>query len=183
MKDIAYICEKIKILFNIDFTCIDNSYRYLPLKQMSPYCTETLKNILIQGADRQDGPYIYKDEYDVCFVCLRCEDRHYMLGPMSMRALSLVEYRKFYHTYEITENNEKYLKRYTPEEILSITELTAILLLDKKYTDEELLGNNPFLIGGSVKKTDEEDLLGFHEEESYHHTYEEERRLLDYTGV
>lgn len=184
MENKNYILKKISSLlgigiFNIQenkITSFKENPEYNPI-----YNSEHLRRILFEGADRQKQPYIYKDEYMVCFVCIKAKGSYYMIGPMSLELLSRVELYQFNKKYGISEEAQKRLKHFHLSEVLDIAELLGNLLVNKEYTDNELIYSNDFAEDTKAKAEQEQIVfeLKEDEEELFHHTYLEERKLLD----
>lgn len=145
------------------------------------YHSEDLRNKLVKQAEAQDVPYIYKDEYQVYFACIKNESSYFFLGPMSTEGLGRIELHRFYKTYGIPENEEKQLKRFTVPQILDWVGMIGNLVADYEYTDQELLYENQLV--EHTREQEEKEKAQFDlkedEEEAYHHTYQEERKLLD----
>lgn len=143
--------------------------------------SEALQARLKNGADRQEEPYIFQDQFDVFFTSIRDGETYYMLGPMNLKLSTWPELRQYYKYYEIPENSEKRLKCFTLSEVLDFVETTANIILQKEYSDEELLYANEIIVDTRIQEKREQILFDIKEseEERYHHTYQEERKLLD----
>lgn len=142
--------------------------------------SESLKDILINGCMKQEAPYLYKDQFEVYYSCIRTGDGFIIIGPMSMNVLDQVETHQYYRFYGIQTEMEKRLMHFTLAEILDIVEIAANIVLDKEYTDDELIYANNLAEGaGEQKEKQVRSDVRKGEEEFYHHTYQEERKLLD----
>lgn len=178
--------ERFSVLMNIGIFCMDtyenrlHSFQqhvdYNPITQ-----NNTLRNILISGADKQAEPYIYKDEFSVYFACIKEERKYYLIGPMSLKLLDKVEQRQYYRYYGMDNYAEKCPVHFTFAEMLDIVEIIANILTKKEYTDDDLIYANQII--KETKKQEEQEHVIFdmleEERERYHHTYLEERKLLD----
>lgn len=145
-------------------------------------CSRELREILIQGAEGQEIPFLYRDSYDVYFGCIRVAGRGYiMLGPMSQETLEGVQMHQYYRHYGIRQENEKALRKFPLQRILNAVELTAWEFLGIEYSGEDILhGNHIVKVQDRNEINDFSINLNLEDEERYHHTYYEERRLLDY---
>lgn len=145
------------------------------------YCSSALRQRLRKGAENQMIPYLYVDEYQVCFACIKEDDSFYMFGPMCIRMLDHMERHRFFSQYGVKEDQEKTLPRFFLTQILDTVNLATLMLSGKEYIDEELLYGN-YLISDTKKKEKQEQILfdlRKEEEDLHHHTYLEERELLD----
>ncbi len=149
--------------------------------EKSVFRSVQLRKQLIHGAKSQTVPYLYLDQYQVCFACIRQEKRFVLAGPMSLLALNLMELHKFYQNYGVEKINEKPLKHFILSQIFDMVNLLSMVLNEKEYKDEELMHMNQ--LAPESKKTLMQDKILFdlkkEEEELYHHTYQEEKALLD----
>lgn len=183
MKKIEFVREKLEQLLGIGIACAEDiQVEHRDYQEYNPiYCSKELHKILVEGADHQERPFIYKDEHQVCFACICYEKKHYMIGPMCVVMMGRVELHQFYRTYGIDESNEKRLKHFTIAKVLGIVELMADQLLNMEYTDEELLYVN-HIVEDNKTNTEKEHVffeLQEEDEELFHHTYHEERKLLE----
>lgn len=179
-----YLLTRISVLMNVGIFRIekDEVLSYQEHGEFNPIvCSEELRNLLIHGADTQANPYIYKDEYGVYFACIQVGKIHYLVGPMSIRLLERVELHQFYRKYEMNTGAEKRLVHFSFAEILDIVEIITKLLLEKEYSDNDLIYANQLVTESKAQEEHEQILFDIKdgEEELYHHTYQEERKLLD----
>lgn len=151
------------------------------LRSHPVYCCESLRKKLIQGAHKQSVPYIYQDEYQVCFVCVKNNREFYMAGPMSMQVLGRIELHRFYRSYGIEKEYERPLKHFLLAQILDVVNLMTQILYEAEYSDDELLYGNHLINDNRGREKKEKVLFDLKkdEEDLYHHTYVEERVLLD----
>lgn len=183
MKRIEFVREKLEQLLGIGIACAEDVHiKQIGYQEYNPiYCSKELHTILVEGADNQERPFIYKDEHEVCFACIRYNKKHYMIGPMCVTMLGRVELHRFYRTYGIEENSEKRLKHFTISKVLGVVELLADQLLEQEYTDEELLYVN-HIVEDTTNHEEKKQMffeLQEEDEELFHHTYHEERKLLE----
>lgn len=179
-----YLLTRISVLMNVGIFRIekDEVQSYQEHGEFNPIvCSAELRNLLMHGADTQTNPYIYKDEYGVYFACIQTEETHYMVGPMSICLLERVELHQFYRKYGMNAGAEKRLVHFSFAEILDIVEILAKLLLEKEYSDNDLIYSNRLITETKEQEEHEQVLFDIKdgEEELYHHTYQEERKLLD----
>lgn len=181
MEDLAFVCDKLGKLFQIDIICIENGKLIFRSGSYNPRCqVKELTDRLTVGADAQETPYLYRDEFHVCYGCMRAPAGYVLYGPMSLTPLSGAAMHRYYRHYGIDEKREKVLTEFLLTHILCITQLLAKEALGRAYSDEELLRANPLL-----ECSEAETSAAIHEErriqdeELYHHTYNEERMLLD----
>lgn len=180
----TYRMERLSSLINTGIFILQNGRleSYQENVEYNPiYQSEELRKNIIKQTDAQKVPYIFRDEYQVYFACIKNKNRYYFIGPMSTEGLGRVELHHFYKKYGIPEKDEKQLKRFTVQQILDWVGVIGNLVSDNEYTDQELLYGNR-LIGNTREQVEQEKVLfdlKKDEEELYHHTYQEERRLLD----
>lgn len=183
MKNVQYMMRHLSTILNVGIFGIQNmeivsytdAYEHHLL-----YTNEQLRDLLVQGALKQDAPYIYIDKYQVYFSCIREGDCFFMIGPMSIKILSSVESHQFYKEYGFKAEEEKRLKKFSFAEILDIVEIVSHYLTGMEYEDSELIRLNHLMIHS--EDLEEEKVLftlKTEEKELYHHTYLEERKLLD----
>lgn len=186
MDTLYYVLKRLSGLLNVGIFCMNSQDRSLMSYQenldSSPiYHSAPLREGLLEGAQNQEEPYIYRDEYKVYFACIRAEDLFYLIGPMSLELLERMELHQFYRAYGIEAANEKRLKHFTFSEMLDIVETVTNLVTGREYTDKELIYANRIVT--DTKEQEEREHVMFRketgEEELYHHTYQEERKLLD----
>lgn len=182
MKNVQYMMRHLSTILNVGIFGIHNmeivsytdAYEHHLL-----YTNEPLRDLLMQGALKQEVPYIYMDKHQVYFSCVRDGDSFFMMGPMSIKVLSSVESHLFYKEYGF-KGEEKRLKKYSFAEILDIVEIVSHYLTGVEYEDNELIFLNHLTIHS--EDLEEEKVLftlKTEEKELYHHTYLEERKLLD----
>ena len=145
------------------------------------YNSGSLRCLLMEGAENQALPFVFRDEFRVCFACVKKDKAFYMFGPMSTEALGFYDLQLFYESYRVSAAIEKPLRHFSLAKVMDMTELLANLILDEEYADEELLDANHFVteVDGEEEKEKIVFALDKEEEDEYHHTYHEERRLLD----
>ncbi len=183
MEKDEFLCTKLEQLLETGIVCAEKSRtKGTDDPAGDPlYYSEELRKLLIAGADSQERPFIYRDELQVFFACIRCKNRHYMIGPMCTVVLGRMEIHQFYRTYGIAESGEKRLKFFTISKVLGVVELMAKELLDIEYSDEELLYVNHIVEESRANTSKEQVFFEFRggEMKMFHHTYQEERKLLE----
>ena len=151
------------------------------VKESSPLGqSAVLRSRLIEGAILQDVPYIYKDDYQVCFVCIKSDEAYYLLGPFGTELLGRINLHHFYKKYEVEEKDEKQINRFAVGKMLEVIALAAAIITGCQYGTQLLLSSNK-LVTDTKTQDDNEKIffdLNKDDEELYHHTYQEERKLL-----
>lgn len=156
--------------------CVSEEYKNHPI-----CCSAALREKLINGAGNQNVPYIYQDEYQVCFVGIRHKGKFYLAGPMSLQSLGRIELHRFYQCYEVSKEYERPLKHFLLAQILDVVNFISLMLGEAEHSDDELIYGN-YLISEDVGRKKQDKILfdlKKEEEDLYHHTYQEERVLLD----
>lgn len=145
--------------------------------ESNPLCRDkALRDMLVQRADMQELPFLYRDEFQVYFGCVATEAGYCMVGPMSMDFFDRLKRHKFYQKYHIPEHCEKNLRRFTLMEVLQTMCITARIVSGKAYTDQQIVDANH--LASVTKEQEEEDKIRFNlqsdEEDIYRHSYQEE---------
>lgn len=160
-----------------ELSYFEENPQYNPL-----YQNQELRKRLISLAEQQALPVIYRDEFHICFICIKKnEATYYFAGPLSTGVMNHVERHRFYMAYGIEGNWEKGLHYHTVMEILQTTELLAGVITGKEYEDQELVDANHLVkrVEGEEKKDWMKFELKEEDEDIYRHTYQEERKILD----
>lgn len=156
--------------------CLEEHIAHNPI-----YSSAELRKKLEEGALSQKEPYIYKDKFEVCFAGICQEEFIYMIGPMSLKVFDWADTHQYYRFYEMEGDSEKIPVYFTFTEMLDIVEIVSKVILQKEYTDDELIYANRIV--KDTKQQDQQEQVMYDiredEEEFYHHTYKEERKLLD----
>lgn len=156
--------------------CAAEEYKYHPI-----YCSKALRGQLIDSAQKQNIPYIYRDKYQVCFSCIRSGNAYYLAGPMSLQTLGRIELHRFYQGYGIEKEYERPLKHFLLPQVFDLVNFMSLMLGGSEYSDDELIYGNCLI--SDDRKKEKQDKILFElkkdEEDLYHHTYLEERVLLD----
>lgn len=181
-----YCLERFSILMNIGIFCIDVSenklYSFQEHAEFNVIAqNEELRKRLMSGADNQMEPFIYKDKFEVYFAGIKVQNKYYLIGPMSLKLMDIVEQRRYYREYGMDRDIEKCPAHFTVSEMLYIVEFIANILTREEYTDDELIHANHMIRETRDQEEQEQLLFDMQEEEKerYHHTYLEERKLLD----
>lgn len=150
--------------------------------ESNPLCKDkALQDMLLQGADMQEFPFLYQDEFQVFFGCVAAEVGYCMVGPMNADFFDRLKRHRFYQKYHISEYAEKNLRRFTLMEVLQTMCIVARIVSGKTYTDQQLVDANH--LASVTKEQEEEDKIRFNlrseEEDIYRHSYQEELELLN----
>lgn len=168
-----------------------------------------LRAKLLRGANAQEEPYIFMDEYLVFFVCVKRDAgqgealgddgegavgsrweaggditrdmEYFLMGPLCTKNMGRVERHHFYRAYGVDEAWEKGLHYHTLMEVLKGAGMLTKLVMGLEYTDQELVDANH--LTRVTKEQEERERIRFNieseDEDIYRHTYQEERKLLD----
>ena len=183
-NQLKYFISKLTILFEFgvflytkdQIISLSKNLESNPLQNSSD-----LRNILMKRAVQQKVPVIYKDSLGVCFCCINHDKNFFLFGPFCLEKLNNVDLRKYDRIYNNPIKSEKKLPMFNVVKVLNLIQLFAELILQTKYSDEELIYGNKIINLSHNDKLQEQLLLKIKEEEEefYHHTYREEQRLLD----
>lgn len=145
------------------------------------YVTEEIRNLLIKEARERKHPYIYQDEFNVCYGVIQDEETFYLIGPMALDYLIGIQRRIFYKKWNTPEVYVKNLRKFVLQEVLQIMVVFTKLITDREYTEEELSKFNHLTDKNEAILEEEMTLYSLKEEEreEYRHTYLEERSLLE----
>ena len=183
MKQLEYLLKKQAELIHTgifietpeQFISCQNQDLANPL-YIDPMFREELKH----QALRQAVPCIYKDPFQVYFICIRQNENYYYAGPLNAGITNRMELHRYHMQYSIEEEQEQGLQKYSFAEILNITVSLAAMILDQVYEEQLLMEQNQLI---ETQEEQQKEQMIFHirqeEAEAYHHTYLEERRLLD----
>ena len=194
MRDFEYGLDRLSRLTGIEITCyageqfwdIYQRMSYNPLRKNRELLTE-----LIRKSDSMEEPVIMEDIHHVIFSCIKRKEvreedgmeyyAYFLLGPVSIRRLDLFELHRYYWDYGMRKGVEKSLPVVSYLTLLSFVESAALILLQKQYSDSELVqANRLYGLPDMEEIPAPEQALSISEEDEndFHHTYEEERRLL-----
>lgn len=183
MSDKTFVLEKLEHLLHVGIVAVKKQHIVIEKNQHhNPlYHSVALREKLIAGAEKQQLPFLLKDEHEVMFGCIKHNEHFFMIGPMCLEMLGRVQLHQFYHIYKVDESLEKRLKKFSLTEVLDIIEIIANELLDEEYSDEELIFENHIVKDTKAEEKQEQIIFDLKEgeDELYHHTYQEERKLLD----
>lgn len=158
-----------------ELLCYEENPQYNPI-----YNNEIFRLSLIHRSDMQKEPVVVSDDFQMFYICVKQENRYYMMGPLGMRAMSRTERHRFYHYYGIEERWEKGLHYHTLMEILQIAGMFAKITTGKEYTDQQLVEAN---YEGVDRAREYREKTWFdiqsEDEDIYRHSYQEERRILE----
>lgn len=188
MEDLRYIMTRMTQLLHTGVVGVQDScvQSYEEAPQYNPlYENAALRCRLREAAAGQTLPYIYRDDYDVFYVCVHCQETgtDWFMGPLATANMSRVERHRFYHAYGIEEQWEKGLHYHTLIDILRAAGMLANLLTGKVYTEQMLLDANDIAPDMPDAEREQQEQIQFSiqsdDEDLYRHTYQEERALLD----
>ena len=182
MRD--YLLEKMSYLFQTGIFKVtqDGVRSYSETEKLNPlYLSADIRSEIIEAADRQELPYLAKDDMNIYFGCIRGDEAHFLIGPMATERLTRVQRHAFYNKNDIKQDLDKQLPTFTLMEMLQLMCALANIITGSRYGDHDLvLANN--LMTEDERETDVELLkysLQEDEADLYRHTYQDERRLLD----
>jgi len=160
--------------------CLNGILQESPVVQ-----NEELRQKLLDGAQAQKMPYVFRDSFEVYFAALQKGNDVYLMGPMSAVKMDRVALRQFYQAYDI-RTDEPHMQRFYPlQEVLSLVQLLAFLVAGKEYTEEELARENQLASARQVNKERDLALFQINEDaknedaETWRHTYRQELQLHD----
>lgn len=147
--------------------------------------SEELVNQLVEKAEAQEIPVIYRDGGKVYFICIRSGDWFYLSGPVCVEQLTYVEIHQYYKEYHLSSGKEeRHPRRMSLGKILNFVSMFYEILEEKDISVETLMyGNN------MIKEKDQQEMqtekasvkmeMENMDEIAYHHTYTEERYVMD----
>lgn len=145
------------------------------------YVSEPLRAQLLHKMGDKKDPFIYQDEYKICYGVIKNEDDFYFIGPMSLEHLNVLSKRAYYRKWNMSEGFEKGIGKISLPEFLEMVTTFSNLIMGKEYSEDELVRING-LTEKNRERLDKEKELYFIEEnerEEYRHTYQEEKDLLE----
>ncbi len=183
MNDQKYMLSHFAGVFHTGVFCQqeDQLISYEENPEYNPiYKNEALRTLLIHRTDVQKEPIIISDDFQMFYICVKCENIYYMMGPLGMHVMSRTERHRFYHFYGIDGKWEKGLHYHTLMEILQIAGMFTKMITGEEYTDQQLVDAN-YQAAASVKERQEQAWFDIksENEDIYRHSYQEERRILD----
>lgn len=103
---------ELPVFYTEDKETIPKSFGMFP--EESPFIhAPFLTKLLIEKAERQILPVIYKDENELFFICVKGKKGFYLTGPACTKKMDFVRLHSFYKCYGITRKEEKYPLRTT----------------------------------------------------------------------
>ncbi len=133
MEGLSYVLKKIATLAKVGiyYTEGEGLQSFAQNTEGNPiWGSVRLRELLQKGADQQEEPYVYQDEYTVYFACLKKGKDYFFVGPMSLKLLSRLELHQFYQHYGIKGNEEKRLGYFTVSKVIDIVELLATQIMN-----------------------------------------------------
>ncbi len=138
-----------------------------------------LNRKLMEQCARQSLPVIYKDEYQMYFICVKAREGFYLIGPVCTGELDYVQLHRFQKAYHIPEGEENCPMRTTLLRMLTFAGFLYELEFGTAVDIAALFEINA--LGNRSNGLEEEQIQEIHpfEEEHYHHTYQEECFVME----
>lgn len=184
MIEHAFVLERLAFLMKTWIVC----WREGTVSQLGDdgelnplYQSCELQDILRDGADRQEEPFIYQDDFQVFFACIRQGDGYYMAGPMATEYIDRAKRHQFYRRFQVEQDLERNLPIHTLTEIFVFVSTLAGVITGREYTDEQLVQANRMRLGerGEERRGQIQYSIREEDEMEYRHSYLEERKMLD----
>ncbi|MCI8775687.1 MAG: helix-turn-helix transcriptional regulator [Lachnospiraceae bacterium] len=179
MKKMELLLE-LPIFYTEDKEIIPKSFGTFP--EESPFIhAPFLAKLLIERAERQILPVIYKDENELFFICVKGKKGFYLTGPACTNKMDFVRLHSFYKCYGITRKEEKYPLRTTLSRIAAFAAVIYEIENGIAGDIDEILKENNLakenIIQKEINRADLE-MQGVYEE-ICHHTYLEECYIME----
>lgn len=179
MKKMELLLE-LPIFYTEDKEIIPKSFGTFP--EESPFIhAPFLAKLLIEKAERQILPVIYKDENELFFICVKGKKGFYLTGPICTNKMDFVRLHSFYKCYGITRKEEKYPLRTTLSRIAAFAAVIYEIENGIAGDIDEILKENNLakenIIQKEINRADLE-MQGVYEE-ICHHTYLEECYIME----
>ncbi|MDE7333863.1 MAG: AraC family transcriptional regulator [Lachnospiraceae bacterium] len=151
-------------------------------EQESPFTHAAfLVDLLLKRAEQQKLPVMYKDEYEVFFLCVKGKEGFYLTGPVCTEKMDFARLHSFYKSYGIAVKEEKHPVKTVLSRIATfaaviyelengITEDIETILNVNGITKEELTGREIDKVTLEMQTADDEIC---------HHTYLEECYIME----
>nr|MCR5544989.1 AraC family transcriptional regulator [Lachnospiraceae bacterium] len=179
-----FLFEKLSNLLKVAITFCDleGNILYTSKSGTNPIKNHTgVRSRLIRMSQSKELPYIYRDDFLVCYGMIRYQDKVCILGPIATKKMTTVDRHKYYQKFDGMQFEEVMISSMNEGDILNLVSIVAKLFSNQEYDDEQLLAANQELFG--VKDTSKADREQFtfdsEEEDIYRHTYQDERLLLE----
>jgi len=179
MKKMELLLE-LPIFYTEDKEIIPKSFGTFP--EESPFMyAPFLTKLLIEKAERQILPVIYKDENELFFICVKGKKGFYLTGPICTNKMDFVRLHSFYKCYGITRKEEKYPLRTTLSRIAAFAAVIYEIENGIAGDINDILKENNLakenIIQKEINRADLE-MQGVYEE-ICHHTYLEECYIME----
>lgn len=179
MKKMELLLE-LPIFYTEDKEIMPKSFGTFP--EESPFIhAPFLAKLLIEKAERQILPVIYKDENELFFICVKGKKGFYLTGPICTNKMDFVRLHSFYKCYGITRKEEKYPLRTTLSRIAAFAAVIYEIENGIAGDIDEILKENNLakenIIQKEINRADLE-MQGVYEE-ICHHTYLEECYIME----
>lgn len=161
MADIIHILERIGRIYDIGIALSEKNHlrEIHAITEKNPFFTSgKLCSQLMEKSKGQEIPLIYLDEHSVCFGCIGCGEDFYLFGPMALKRMTQIEVHRYYRTYNIPMAEEMAPYHYTFGQVISLMGLFAELIMDKEYTDKELIMGNHLMVDEAVMEKEIEQV-------------------------
>ena len=140
-----------------------------------------LTKLLIERAERQILPVIYKDENQLLFICVKGKKGFYLTGPACTNKMDFVRLHSFYKCYGITRKEEKYPLRTTLSRIAAFAAVIYEIENGIAGDINDILKENNLVTENIIQKEINRadlEMQGVYEE-ICHHTYLEECYIME----
>ena len=179
MKKMELLLE-LPIFYTEDKEIIPKSFGTFP--EESPFIhAPFLAKLLIERAERQILPVIYKDENELFFICVKGKKGFYLTGPACTNKMDFVRLHSFYKCYGITQKEEKYPLRTTLSRIAAFAAVIYEIENGLAGDIDDILKENNLAKENITRKEINEAALEMQGayEEICHHTYLEECYIME----
>lgn len=183
MKSVLQNLESVGRLSGIEFAMMhgEQLISIFGMDESNPIRTSPeLCGLLVDRSEQQESPLLYLDSHGVAFGCIQKGETVFLFGPMPCKSMSPAENHVFCSFYCVDAQNEKYVQRFTADQILAVTKLAASIITGRDFSDDDLVKGNHLEHLSDTEIAHERILLQLKEDERelYHHTYAEERAIL-----
>ncbi|MDC7286663.1 helix-turn-helix domain-containing protein [Blautia schinkii] len=183
----ADLLRKLEILWGqpIFYTSGQNQplkgYGSFPEEESPFFCCRNLTDMLLDRAEKQQEPVVYKDENRVYFCCLKSHNGYYLTGPACTEELNRVEIHRYYKQYTIKSKEERHPAKTSLLKLLNFAGFLWELLEGREIDVEALMKINNLAEDKQELTHKEAAIMEMNQldDEVYHHTYQEERYVMD----
>ena len=156
-------------------------YGSFPEEESPFFCCRELTDMLLNLAEKQPEPVVYKDGNRVYFCCVKAHDGYYLTGPACTEEMNRVEIHRFYKQYTIKSQEERHPFKTSLLKLLNFAGFLWDLLENRKIDVESLMLVNNLAEEKQELTYKEAAIMEMNQldDEVYHHTYQEERYVMD----